>query len=192
MSTPNTRNRHRLIVFDRREIAEILEISPALVRNWSKGNPFQIEPSIRAPGRKGAANLYALEEVYLLGVAANLMEAGLQPRLTKKVLSYLLEHSDLLQKKNRQVYLACVASPLPRKFDGVRVNIPPIRHLTKAELASLVRDVRWFTRLFKWLAFFIHLGVILDSLDLSIAGWQTDQNLFGEKASRSKSEKRRK
>ncbi len=165
------------MVFDRREIAEILGIPPVLVRNWSKGNPFWIEPSIRAPGRKGAANLYALEEVYLFGVAAYLMVAGLRPQLIKELLSYLLKHSNLLQKKKRQVYLAIAASPSPRKIDGCMVNYSMIHHRTTAEMAGLVRDVRKFVLNFGWIGFYLHLGVILDLIDLTIARSKTDRNL---------------
>ena len=180
---------NRLMVFDRREIAQIVLVHPALIRNWSMGNPFRIEPSIRAPGRKGAANLYALEEVYLFGVAGYLGRADIPPRLAKKVLSYLREHSDLLQEEQRDVYLAFHG---PLLWGMTPTFQYEVMHHSKEELVDFVRDKDGMVREFGFFLICMHLGAILDWIDQQIAKWERKQKERGKKARRSKSGKRRK
>ena len=80
---------NRIRVFDRKQIATILGIAPAVVRNWSTGKPFKITPSVRAPGKRGAANLYRLEDVYLFGIANELVSGWLGPGIIEVLLENL-------------------------------------------------------------------------------------------------------
>jgi hypothetical protein len=146
-------------VFDRRDIAEILGIPPAVVRNWSMGNPFQIEPSIRAPGRRGSANLYALEDLYLFGIAAYLARADMQPRLVIKVLSYVRQHPELLQEQERDVYLAAYA-PLHSITDPLALIVI---HSSAKQVSRYAKSD--FARRFGKLTILIHLGAILGLVD---------------------------
>jgi len=92
---------NRVQVFDRRDIAEILGISPALVRNWSLEKPYKITPSLRAPGRRGASNLYRIEDVYLFKVA-KLLSWSLRPQLVQMALKWLQENPQYLEQRNRK------------------------------------------------------------------------------------------
>ena len=100
--------RKLLRVFDRRQIAEILGVAPALIRNWSTGKPFRIEPSIRAPRKRGSANLYTLEDVYLFGIVARLSEIGIRPELLKAMVYWVSKHPELLDKNWRGLVTVAV------------------------------------------------------------------------------------
>jgi DNA-binding transcriptional MerR regulator len=56
----------------------VLRMSPTKAKNWTVGRPFKLEPSIRTwrPGQ-GSRNLYSLDDVYLMGLANELSEAGM-------------------------------------------------------------------------------------------------------------------
>jgi hypothetical protein len=85
-------------VFDRGQIARILDLAPAVVRNWSIGKPFRITPSVRAPGKKGSSNLYTLRDVYLFGFLARLSSVGMRTGVLNAVISSFREHPEWMDK----------------------------------------------------------------------------------------------
>ena len=177
----------RVQVFDRRQIAAILGIPLVVVRNWSTGNPFTIEPSILAAGRRGSPNLYALEEVYLFGIAGYLSISGIQAWQVKKVLSYLQDHSDLLKKTERDVYLTALAPMFP--LGDVPHGSFSIAHCRTREMAKWVQDK--LARMVNTFGILVHLGRLLDWIDGRIASWERKQKDRGKKASRSESGRRK-
>src|SRR5437868_2817124 len=54
-------------------MAELLGLDYNLVRNWTSGRPFDIKPSVRTARKKGAANLFGVNDVYRLAIAAYLL-----------------------------------------------------------------------------------------------------------------------
>ena len=111
-----------LQVFDRKQIAEILDIPIALIRNWSSGKPLAIKPSIRAPGKRGATNLYTLQDVYVFGVAAILAEFGMKALLIEHVVNWIAQEKVLI-KGNTQGSVQAVFDDRTGKFVEASVNI---------------------------------------------------------------------
>jgi hypothetical protein len=76
-------------VFNRRDVAEIVGIDPAVVRNWSSGKPIAIGPSVDAPKQRGAPSLYSRTDVYLFALAKHLSSEGFELTAIGNVLSRL-------------------------------------------------------------------------------------------------------
>jgi hypothetical protein len=76
----------------RKDIAEVLELSYPVVKNWSQGKLFRIAPpSVRAPGKRalgkrGARNQYGIHDLYTMGIAAQLLKQGLNTDFVHKLL----------------------------------------------------------------------------------------------------------
>ncbi len=73
-------------VFELSEVAEILAVPKARIKNWTIGRPLRIRPSVRAATRKGTRNLYSVEDVYLMGLADQLRDDGFAPETIQAVL----------------------------------------------------------------------------------------------------------
>jgi hypothetical protein len=64
-------------IFELGDIAKILGMPIAKVKNWTIGRPMTIEASIRTATGHGSRNLFSLEDVYVMGVANELSKAGM-------------------------------------------------------------------------------------------------------------------
>jgi hypothetical protein len=64
-------------VFELPELAKILGLDLAKVKNWTNGRTgLLIEPSIRKATGTGTRNLYSLEDLHLMAVANEFSKAG--------------------------------------------------------------------------------------------------------------------
>jgi hypothetical protein len=72
-------------VFELGDIAKILGMPLAKVKNWTIGRPMTIEASIRTATGHGSRNLYSLGDVWLMGVANELSKAGMAANAIGKV-----------------------------------------------------------------------------------------------------------
>jgi hypothetical protein len=62
--------------FDLIEMAELVGMKPAKVKNWTVGRPFTIHPSAYQATGRGSINLYSIQDVYLMAVAGEFSKAG--------------------------------------------------------------------------------------------------------------------
>jgi hypothetical protein len=76
-------------IFDRAEVAEMLDMEYGVVRNWSTGKPLSITPSVRSTGRKGALSLYSTNDVFKFGIAAEMVTQGVTFPVVNEMLSKL-------------------------------------------------------------------------------------------------------
>ena len=89
--------------FERRQIAQIVGASYALVKNWSNGKTFEIIPSVKAPTERGATKLYSLSQVYLMAITVSLKRQGMHPDFVRKLLPIL--KSDWFRKEKRGIVI---------------------------------------------------------------------------------------
>jgi DNA-binding transcriptional MerR regulator len=83
-------------IFELSEVADLLDLTPSTVKNWTIGRPLTIKPSIRASRGKGSRNLYSRDDVRVLALAAQLSRDGFAPNTVQKVLKELKGRSHLL------------------------------------------------------------------------------------------------
>jgi DNA-binding transcriptional MerR regulator len=70
------------------EVAEILGLSRARVKNWTTGRSLTINPSISGRGT-GLPNMYSQGDLYRLAIAARLNRDGLTARTIQHILDTL-------------------------------------------------------------------------------------------------------
>jgi hypothetical protein len=180
LQVPNTTFR----VFDRQEIAHILELPLVSVRNWT-GELYGIKPSIKAPGRRGSTNLYSIADVFQFAIATYLTRARFQPHLIRPVLGYLREHRELLTGENRDCYLK-LWPPLLSLLDEGGLFV---MHLTAEGAAEHIRNeiVKKVP-----LSIYIHLGAIWNLLDERVHMASVEREEMTERARQGKRMKGRK
>jgi hypothetical protein len=62
--------------FDLIEMAELVGMEFAKVKNWTVDRPFTIHPSVYRASGRGSINLYSIQDVYLMAVAGEFSKAG--------------------------------------------------------------------------------------------------------------------
>jgi hypothetical protein len=62
--------------FDLVEMAGLVGMKSAKVKNWTVGRPFTIHPSAYQASGRGSINLYSIQDVYLMAVAGEFSKAG--------------------------------------------------------------------------------------------------------------------
>lgn len=77
------------MAFERRQIADIVGVSYALVKNWTNGKTFEIMPLVSAPSQRGASKLYSLPQLYLMAITATLKQHGVHPDFVRQLLPLL-------------------------------------------------------------------------------------------------------
>ena len=65
-----------LQIYELADIAAILGLEKARVKNWTIGRPFSVRPSIRASFGKGSRNLFSKNDVYCFALVKRLNEIG--------------------------------------------------------------------------------------------------------------------
>lgn len=120
--------------FGRAEIARILGIDYAVVKNWSSGKPLRIAPSIRAPGRRGKENLYSLSDLYRMGAAAALLAGGLKIETVVRVMQRV-EDEWFARDKRGTVLISALSTSQPkvRHLPGLIT----LRELVRAMLSDI-------------------------------------------------------
>jgi len=83
-------------IFELSEVADLLDLTPSIVKNWTIGRPLTIKPSIRASRGKGSRNLYSRDDVLVLALAAQLSRDGFALNTVQRVLKELKGRSHLL------------------------------------------------------------------------------------------------
>ena len=73
-------------VFDLSDIAAIVRMPKARVRNWTVGRPLKIASSLNVSRRPGSRNLYSLQDVYLIALVNELWKAGMTKNALVRVL----------------------------------------------------------------------------------------------------------
>ena len=58
------------------EVAELVGLPEATVKNWTFGRPLAITPSVSTGGGQGSRSLYSLYDVWRFAVARELVAAG--------------------------------------------------------------------------------------------------------------------
>lgn len=114
-------------VFSLGEVAEILEVPKARIKNWTIGRPFTIVPKVLAASGKGSRNLYSLSDVYLFALVNQLHEDG----LSNEVLQLVIDGAFLAPKLG-DVHVFSLTKGADRKWkprfvtSGKRwENVPP-------------------------------------------------------------------
>jgi hypothetical protein len=65
-----------LQIYELADIAAILGLEKARVKNWTIGRPFSVRPSIRPSFGKGTRNLFSKSDVYCFALVKRLNEIG--------------------------------------------------------------------------------------------------------------------
>jgi DNA-binding transcriptional MerR regulator len=73
-------------IFEISEVAQVVGLPQSRVKFWTIGKPLLISPSIRTALGRGARNLYSLDDVHLMALAKELIEAGMPSPSIQKVL----------------------------------------------------------------------------------------------------------
>src|SRR4051812_4256554 len=79
------------MVYMQSQVAEILGMPLAQIKNWTIGRPIEISPSLRARGT-GSRNLYDNDDLYKFAAAAHLYADGLSARAIQAVLDSAGHH----------------------------------------------------------------------------------------------------
>ena len=87
--------------FTRSEVAFILGMPEAKVKNWTIGRPLKLTPSVRTARGTGTRNLYDLGDVYTMGLANELSKAGVSLDLVDFVIRNVKE---ALHQKRKEGY----------------------------------------------------------------------------------------
>jgi hypothetical protein len=153
----------KIQVFGRSEVADIVGLEYAVVKNWSNGKPITIEPSIEAPGRRGAKSLYNRTDVYLFALAKHLSELGFALEAVERAFRGV-EEAWLMASERGGLILARLNTdrPLVAHVSG---RLPKSQY--QIEYARLVMPL-----IFDKATTFhvvVHLGAVLDAIDKRIA-----------------------
>ena len=73
------------------EVAELVGLPEATVKNWTFGRPLAITPSVSTGGGQGSRSLYSLYDVWRFAVARELVAAGFAPRAIQPVIDQLTD-----------------------------------------------------------------------------------------------------
>ena len=101
-------------IFELSEVAEILEVPKARIKNWTIGRPLRITPTIRSG--KGTRNLYSVEDVYVLTLANQLNEDGFSPKAIQAVIKKVRREAKLIGKYYSQLVVSSPGRVLKIEF----------------------------------------------------------------------------
>jgi hypothetical protein len=76
-------------VFEVADVAAILEMDVAKVKNWTIGRPLQIGPSVKSAAGSGSRNLYGEDDLYLMALANALSKSGMAANAIKLLIDTL-------------------------------------------------------------------------------------------------------
>jgi hypothetical protein len=86
--------------FTRSEVAFVLGMPEAKVKNWTIGRPLKLTPSVRTARGTGTRNLYDLGDVYTMGLANELSKAGVSLDLVDFIIRKVKEALHEERKKS--------------------------------------------------------------------------------------------
>jgi hypothetical protein len=88
--------------FSRKATAKVLEISPDSLKDWSRGKPWLLRPSVSAMGR-GSKTVYSLGDLYLGTIALGLSLGGMSSKAIARVIPEIATHPDWFAPETRGV-----------------------------------------------------------------------------------------
>ena len=103
-------------IFELSEVARILEVPKARIKNWTIGRPLRITPTIRTASGKGTRNLYSVEDVYVLTLANQLNEDGFSPKAIQAVIKKVRPRAKLIGKYYSQLVVSSPGRVLKIEF----------------------------------------------------------------------------
>lgn len=155
-------------MFERSQVAELLGLHYAVIRNWSAGKPVTILPSVRAPGRKGSPNLYSIEDVYRMAVVQHLIVKGWGGgAIANSIMPGI--SNEILQPQARGIFLAAELEHQPKYF-----------HITPKQLTDkdLLARVFWnFAKVRAFPDLIVDLERVLDPIDGRITEMEKEGKL---------------
>lgn len=86
--------------FTRGEVAWILQMPEAKVKNWTIGRPLKLSPSIRTAKGTGSRNLYNIEDLYTMAVANELSKGGMALELVGLVIEKVKSEIKAMREKH--------------------------------------------------------------------------------------------
>jgi hypothetical protein len=104
--------------FTRAGAAKVARVRPTVLRDWARGRPVTILPSIEAPGRKGAKTIYSLSDLYTMNIALALSMGGLSFKKIAAVLPKIVSHPEWFSAENRGVL----------RFHSLETQNPGVEH----------------------------------------------------------------
>ena len=103
-------------IFELSEVARILKVPKARIKNWTIGRPLRITPTIRTASGKGTRNLYSVEDVYVLTLANQLNEDGFSPKAIQAVIKKVRRKARLIGKYYSQLVVSSPGRVLKIEF----------------------------------------------------------------------------
>jgi hypothetical protein len=103
--------------FSRKATAKVLDVSPDSLKDWSRGKPWLLRPSVSAMG-KGFRTVYSLTDLYLGTIALALNLAGMSTKAIARVLPEIASHPEWFAAETRGVL----------RFHSLETANPGIEH----------------------------------------------------------------
>ena len=147
-------------VYMQSQVAEILRMPLALVKNWTIGRPITINPALPAHG-SGSRNLYSNNDLYKLALVRQLYKDGLRASVIQRVLDEVGDHIHSL-------FLVLLRSSSHNGGQLEVVQIPTAQGLGGGKRRGLISG------------YVLNVAVIKDETDRHIAEfWDEKQRAFG-------------
>ncbi len=71
-----------------REAAHALDVNPSRIQQWLAGRSLKVRPSVQRAKHTGIRNVFSVQDLYLMGVATELLDIGVPaPKVQKLILS---------------------------------------------------------------------------------------------------------
>jgi DNA-binding transcriptional MerR regulator len=88
------------MVFTLAEVAKILEMPTARVKNWVVGRPLKIVPSVKSAEGTGSRNLFGVGDLYLMALVNELWKSGMTAKAIQRILDIPGVDSKYFEKPN--------------------------------------------------------------------------------------------
>jgi hypothetical protein len=138
--------------FSRKATAKVLEVSPDSLKDWSRGKPWLLRPSVSAMG-KGSRTIYSIFDVYLGAVAVALNLGGMSCKKIAAVLPMIASNPEWFAPETRGIL----------RFHSLETQSPGVEHATSDAHNS--ESIKFYLLHARTLCTHLNLKGILDLVD---------------------------
>jgi hypothetical protein len=136
--------------FSRKALARLLQVSPDALKDWQRGKPWQLRPSVSALGR-GSKTVYSLCDLYIGAIALGLSLGGMSSKTIARVIPEIAGHPEWFASETRGIL----------RFYGLETPNPGIEHGTADQTGS----VRFYLAHGRTVCTHLDLKSVLDFVD---------------------------
>jgi hypothetical protein len=136
--------------FSRKAFARLLQISPDAPKDWQRGKPWLLRPSVSALGR-GSKTIYSLGDLYLGAIALGLSLGGISAKAIARLLPEIACHPEWFAPEARGIL----------RFYALETSNPGVEHGAADQTGS----VRFYLAHGRTVCTHLDLKSVLDFVD---------------------------